>query len=160
MGRPSKGPKVRRRKSGRFTVRFWLGGREYERSLRSLTMAEAEVEAREVHMSHVAGIASPAVSGELRDLTPLVPPQKPGVYAILNRTGHVKIGQSNNIARRFSQLRVGSPTEIWLMAVMSPDPTQEEWFHKLFAKVPRSHGEWFAPNREMVAAIREARRKF
>ncbi len=159
MARPNGGPKVRKRR-GRLTVRFYHAGKSVERALKSLTAAEAEIEAREVHMAHISGIASPTISGELKDLTPLVPPQRPGVYAILNRTGHVKIGQSNNIARRFSQLRVGSPTEIWLLAILSPDPKHEDRFHRLFEKVPRSNGEWFAPNREMVAAIREARRKF
>lgn len=158
MARPNGGPKIRKRR-GSLTVRFCHAGKGYERALKSLTMAEAEVEAREIYMAHVSGITGATINGELRDLTPLVPQQKPGVYAVLNRTGHVKIGKSNNIARRVSQLRVGSPTEIWLLAVMSPDPTEEEAFHELFSKVPRSHGEWFAPNREMVAAIREARRK-
>lgn len=64
----------------------------------------------------------------------------------------IKIGTSNNIARRVCELRIGSPDKLRVMAVMPGDCSVERQLHKKFSE-DRLHGEWFSPSENLLAYI-------
>lgn len=64
--------------------------------------------------------------------------------------GPVKIGFTNDVARRFAALRTSSARPLALLAVLSGNHERE--MHARFASW-RIRGEWFAPAPELVAFI-------
>ena len=54
----------------------------------------------------------------------------------------VKIGVSNDIAKRLSMLQVGCPASLRLVLTIQGDETLEQELHARFAKY-RVRGEWF-----------------
>jgi hypothetical protein len=92
-----------------------------------------------------------AVGGTPR-LRALIPPETGGVYAF--QAGRfVKIGRSNNIAKRLAALQTSHPQVMKLVAVLSPDTDQETAFHKQFASC-RAYGEWFYLRGSLLNAVR------
>lgn len=69
-----------------------------------------------------------------------------GVYFIGNlEYGYVKIGQSENVSRRFSQIQSCCPIELTVFDVLGKDDFSETEVHSFF-KEHRIHGEWFKIN--------------
>lgn len=86
--------------------------------------------------------------------------RKAALYVIKSEHGPVKVGISNNPARRLASLQAGSPAKLALAHVESISDlsalTVERAAHDLLRAV-HSHGEWFdADAADAVAAIREA----
>lgn len=72
------------------------------------------------------------------------PPSSAGVYCVsYGLVFHlVKIGRTNNIAKRLQNLRTGAPGGVALRAILSLDPDDETMFHKRFEQ-HRVDREWF-----------------
>jgi hypothetical protein len=158
VARPNGGPKVRSR-NGRHYARFHFAGKAYERVLSSRLLEDARLEAEEVYQAHVNGVTPPRSRARLNDLTPLVPLGSPGVYALLNRAGQVKIGKATNIKRRVGQLQIAEPFPLRLVAVLSPNPAMEREFHRRMRHLPRT-GEWFVPEQRLIDLICDARGRY
>jgi hypothetical protein len=72
--------------------------------------------------------------------------------------GPIKIGHSTSPDGRLTELQVGSPYVLRVVATMRGGIEVERTLHRAFAK-DRLHGEWFNPSRELVAFIDEISRK-
>jgi hypothetical protein len=69
-----------------------------------------------------------------------------GIYFVQAGNGFIKIGNSENVLRRFNSLQSMSPVQIWLSGLI---PTleykkNEEFQHQIW-DIFRISGEWFAP---------------
>ena len=60
----------------------------------------------------------------------------------VTKAGPIKIGVTDNIARRFSQLQNACPYQLELIGTLSGGAALEGYFHRLFARY-RTRGEWF-----------------
>lgn len=152
-------PKVRIRK-GRWSGYFWHEGKCYERMLAATDELSAHREIRELKGAIIYGQAPDSGRGELAALVPLVPPDMPGVYAVLDERGFVKIGKAVNIRKRFNQLQGGNPRPLALLAVLAAKQTLEPAFHRKLKRHGWVRGEWFAPTARVIAEIRAARGRF
>lgn len=73
-----------------------------------------------------------------------------GVYFILDGTGRVKIGVTDDIARRMSGIQTGCSTELVLVRFIGgAGPKVERWLHRRFSG-HRVQGEWFDFSDEMM----------
>lgn len=70
------------------------------------------------------------------------------VYFIKNRYGEVKIGKATNVSKRLSQLKSGSPSDLYVFRTISGGIAEEKWLHKHFNHL-RIRGEWFKFSEEM-----------
>ncbi len=80
------------------------------------------------------------------------------VYFIQARMlGHVKIGMSDDAAKRLRDLQVGSPDELFVRGVLlTEDPERlERDFHERFAHL-RIRGEWFRNSPELEKLMQTA----
>lgn len=68
----------------------------------------------------------------------------------------IKIGFTNNIKKRFSQLQVASPNELQLLLLIEGDEKLEKELHKKF-KECRTGGEWFEHTNEISNFISESK---
>ncbi len=66
---------------------------------------------------------------------------------------HVKIGWSRDIAKRMRQLQGASSTRLSLLGCLEGTRETEADLHQRFKRL-RRHGEWFAADEKMLAAIR------
>lgn len=79
------------------------------------------------------------------------------VYIIAAQSeGLVKIGYALRPYGRLSNLRVGSPVELVLAAIIPGSRANEQQLHAQFAK-ERAHGEWFYATSEICGLIRTYR---
>jgi hypothetical protein len=79
------------------------------------------------------------------------------VYFIqATRGGPVKIGTSDDVSKRLSQLQSGSPYPLRVVAALDGGSALERELHSLFA-AHRLSGEWFHPHREIEQYLRERR---
>lgn len=70
-------------------------------------------------------------------------------------SGHIKIGYTNDIARRVSALQTGCPVALRVIGVIDPgDPLLELDLHKRFDAF-RTLNEWFSPDELLLSYIRE-----
>lgn len=67
--------------------------------------------------------------------------------------GRIKVGKSETIQTRLSELSRGSPFRLQLVGTMPGGFRQERIVHAKFAEY-RTHGEWFDPGPRLVAFIR------
>ena len=74
------------------------------------------------------------------------------LYFIRADRGPVKIGRSNNVARRFATLRLMSPVPLEIVGVIAEAGEDEAAWHICFAD-HRSHGEWFRWSDALARAI-------
>jgi hypothetical protein len=89
-------------------------------------------------------------------LLPSLPwPDKPGVYAVVGMPGYVKIGNSQHIAGRLSDIQGSCPVPLRLAAVLSTEPPDERSWHARFAE-ERVRGEWFALSPRLYRALLNA----
>lgn len=66
-----------------------------------------------------------------------------GQWVYFIRQGaYVKIGTARNVAKRFSEMQVGSPHKLILLGVIPGDRIIEKWVHTR-VKTGRIRGEWF-----------------
>lgn len=73
------------------------------------------------------------------------------VYVIRNeRTRHLKIGMSSDVAARLSSLRTASGEPLTLVVTIPGDATVERGFHERFASA-RLNGEWFTETDDIRA---------
>lgn len=78
--------------------------------------------------------------------------QQGWTYAIrCTETGRIKIGVSHNPWERFRGLATMSPTRLEFTGILDLD---EREAHRMLAG-HRMHGEWFAPNDQVLAIVRE-----
>jgi hypothetical protein len=83
----------------------------------------------------------------------LAAPAPPGsVYFIQAGGGDIKIGFSDNPAKRLAQLQTGQPQRLRLLATIPGDARREREIHARFAR-HRRQGEWFAPAPEILRFI-------
>ena len=90
------------------------------------------------------------------DLTPIEPPRSPGVYAMFVIPGFVKIGRSDNIAKRVAAFQTAYPIRVSLVAVLSRDPNDEDLFHAQLSE-NRVRGEWFILSHAVRQVLYRAR---
>lgn len=66
------------------------------------------------------------------------------IYFIMAENGLVKIGRSDNIVKRYGELRSMSPVKLELFHAVTTSNciNAEAWLHAQFA-IRRDHGEWF-----------------
>ena len=70
-------------------------------------------------------------------------------------TGNIKIGYSENLKSRISNLQTSSPEKLRLLHAIPASGQQDETrFHEMF-KHKRSHGEWFEYCSKIIAFIEE-----
>ncbi len=67
-------------------------------------------------------------------------------------TQNIKIGCSDNPAKRFKHLQGMSPTPLKMLAILTNGGNYEEEWHEALAEW-RLHGEWFSPSPEVVASV-------
>lgn len=73
-------------------------------------------------------------------------------------TGRIKIGMSDNVLSRFSQINATSPTNLEVMFVIEyGGEGLERHFHEKFREC-RYKLEWFTPNAEMLSMISDMQR--
>lgn len=77
----------------------------------------------------------------------------PGLVYFIRQENLIKIGFSNDVARRRQTLGGGS-----VLATMPGDQFTERALHKKFNHL-RAHGEWFRPGAELLDYIRSLRRE-
>ena len=69
--------------------------------------------------------------------------------------GRIKIGQTENLERRFKSLQTASSVMLKLLGCIDdPERSLEKELHLKFAEW-RHHGEWFDPNAELLTFISE-----
>lgn len=73
-------------------------------------------------------------------------------YFIGSADGHIKIGYSKDIWRRFSEIRNGVPFEIEMLATVRGGRYREGYYHQKFA-ASRAFGEWFTRTPEIEVEI-------
>jgi hypothetical protein len=161
MGRTAQGPKLRRRKGeSPWVVRFWDGRRQRDFSCKTTDRILAEQRAQDIYAQVMVGnSADPrceSMSDELDDITPLVPPNKGGVYAIRGAPGFIKIGRTKNIRKRVADFRGYSPYKVGLVAILSWDRKDEERWLRKFHQY-RERGEWFRVTQTVATQILKAR---
>lgn len=87
------------------------------------------------------------------------PPPRPAKivgYVYLAKSGkHYKIGQTNDLVRRTSEIRLQLPEPLELVhQILTDDPVGiERYWHQRFAEL-RANGEWFRLGPEEVAAFK------
>ena len=64
------------------------------------------------------------------------------IYFIQSREGHIKIGFTKDVRKRFMQLQRNNSQELVLLGVMEGDMMQERFLHDAFEKW-RVRGEWY-----------------
>lgn len=74
------------------------------------------------------------------------------IYFIQAENGPIKIGRAVNVERRLAALQVGSPVPLKLMTTAQGTFRLERQLHDQFNHL-RLHGEWFRPDRELMALI-------
>jgi len=149
-----------RERGGKFSIVFWKAGKQHERRLVAKDHGSAVVEAHEFRETLLYGNAPASGVRALTSLCALVSPDLPGVYAILDERGFVKIGKAQNIRKRIAQLQGANPRPIRLVAVLSNRTAMESHFLYKLKKSGWVRGEWFAPSPQVVAEIRAARGRF
>lgn len=103
-----------------------------------------------------------ALVGDVGDESepPLQPTAAVVGYVYLAKSGrHYKIGQTNDLVRRTSELRIQLPERLSLVHQISTDDPAgiERYWHQRFSHL-RANGEWFALGAAEVAIFK--RRKF
>ena len=73
-------------------------------------------------------------------------------YFIGSAGGHIKIGYSKDIWRRFSEIRNSVPFEIEMLATVCGGRYREGYYHQKFA-ASRAFGEWFTRTPEIERLI-------
>jgi len=104
------------------------------------------------------------------DILPLLPKRskelpetaaqgREGYVYLLQSGNHYKVGRSDDIERRFKEVRIALPEKVELLhAILTDDPPGiEAYWHRRFAE-KRANGEWFRLSPVDVKAFR--RRKF
>lgn len=75
------------------------------------------------------------------------------VYFIQNTdTKHIKIGYSDNVKKRFSQLQTTSPQELTILTMCEGGIELEKELHNKFNDY-YVRGEWFNPSEELISYI-------
>jgi len=82
-----------------------------------------------------------------------MPLRAPTIYFLQREDGLIKIGfTARNAKRRQSEVQVGCPEKLCLLAEAAGTRDQEYALHKLFADA-RERGEWFHPVPELMDLI-------
>lgn len=74
------------------------------------------------------------------------------VYFVQALSGLIKIGRTSDLKKRVESLATMSPVPISLVGYIEDIGDAERRLHEELAR-HRTHGEWFKPHREVVAAI-------
>lgn len=64
----------------------------------------------------------------------------------------IKIGRTNDLRGRLSNLQIGSPTPLEVLLVLADTGPLEKVLHRRFAKA-RAHGEWFRAEKKLLEYI-------
>lgn len=79
--------------------------------------------------------------------------RKSHIYFIqAESNGYIKIGFSNNIIGRLTDLRISCPCKLKVLLVLAGGVNIEAIYHNHF-KEHHSHGEWFRPNESLLQYI-------
>lgn len=78
-----------------------------------------------------------------------------GVYFV-QALDRVKIGFSNSLMRRITDIQIGSPVVVTLLLVIPGDRAREHELHQQFRHL-HQHGEWFVMGPELVEFIEAER---
>ena len=70
-----------------------------------------------------------------------------------DKGGPIKIGVSQEPAARLSQLQVGNPDSLNLLATVLSDTKTEQQLHQVFSK-DSIRGEWFRPSNGLITFIK------
>lgn len=76
-----------------------------------------------------------------------------GIVYVIQSNGYIKIGHTQNLSRRISQLQSASATKIEIKSVIKGGRKLEQELHTRY-KQYTVHGEWFQPNDKMMGFLR------
>lgn len=80
---------------------------------------------------------------------------QPTLYCV--RSGaHIKIGHTTDLARRLSELQVGSAHTLEVLLAIPGSAEDERCVHAQFDHC-RVRGEWFSPSPDLIAWLEAAR---
>lgn len=75
------------------------------------------------------------------------------IYFIQNsETKHIKIGYSNDVRKRLSEIQISSPHELKILSICEGDIELEKELHDKFNDY-YIRGEWFNPSEELISYI-------
>ena len=78
----------------------------------------------------------------------------PVVYFIqAEEGGPIKIGYTNNLARRLYALRTGHPSRLRVLATIAGDRATEQTTHSAFSEERINGSEWFRPSSRLLSYI-------
>ena len=81
------------------------------------------------------------------------PSDREGFVYFIAREGHVKIGWSQDVDRRLSELQIGSATALSLRGTFPGKLSDESRMHERFSEF-RESGEWFRLEGELAEFVR------
>lgn len=158
MSRPSEGWKLRapRTAYASYTVRFRHDGEDFELSTSETTKDRAAEVARHIYEQTTARRPARAIESR-RALDVARGASSEGfVYFIqAGEAGPIKIGWTKSVPARFSALQAGNAEPLRLLAVLPGRISYERALHSRFAGL-LIRGEWFRPDKGLLAFIREA----
>lgn len=91
----------------------------------------------------------------IEEAKPKAPPEPIGtsdLYFIQSAAGPIKIGVSNNVAKRLKGLQTSNPHKLTVLAIVRGGALMEFEYHQRFAD-HRLEGEWFDPHPDILAEI-------
>lgn len=145
--------KLERRTNPAFPAHSTVGN--HYRTNEALTLALRHLAMEESEWSDLLDIL-PEPAPNAAPTVRALPPTAEGVVYLLKSGQHYKIGKSEDIERRFREIKIALPEAVTLVhTIRTDDPSGiEAYWHRRFAD-RRANGEWFALSGDDVKAFRK-----
>lgn len=86
------------------------------------------------------------------------PPGHTWIYFMEAEGGRIKIGRARNLMARLGSIRAGSPVSVKVLVAFLAKPHVEDDLHRQFAAC-RIRGEWFTPDKQLVAFVESIKQR-